>query len=46
MSSILETAPALWDPTTGRIYTFMVPAPTLQDAKRLAADFLLLDHAV
>lgn len=27
MSSILETAPALWDPTTGRIYTFMVPGP-------------------
>lgn len=25
--SILETAPALWDPTTGRIYTFMLESP-------------------
>lgn len=25
--SVLETAPALYDPTTGRIYTFMVPGP-------------------
>lgn len=24
----------------------LATAPTLQDAKRLAADFLLLDHAV
>lgn len=25
--SLLETAPALWDPATGRIYTFMIPGP-------------------
>lgn len=25
--SLLDTAPALWDPATGRIYTFMVPGP-------------------
>jgi hypothetical protein len=25
--SLLDTAPGLWDPTTGRVYTFMIPGP-------------------
>lgn len=28
MSSVLDTAPALWDPATGRIYTFMLVSPS------------------